>query len=206
MENENKIIVLGISGSLRTGSITRRVVDIALIGAQEFGAETQHIDLLEYDLKFSDLGAQVTPDNVLRLRQNLQSAHGMILGTPEYHGGLSGVLKHTLDLMGFKEFEGKMLGLIGVAGGKMGAANSLNSLRTVGRSLHAWVVPEQVSLPEAWRMFDGAGQLKDPEVAERLKEVGRQVARFAYLHQAAESLDFLRKWELGPDNPGGETR
>jgi NAD(P)H-dependent FMN reductase len=206
MENKNKIIILGLSGSLRTGSITRRAVDIALEGAQELGAETQHIDLLEYDLKFSDLGAPVTPDNVLRLRQKLQSAHGMILGTPEYHGGLSGVLKHTLDLMGFKEFEGKMLGLVGVSGGKMGATNSLNSLRTVGRSLHAWVVPEQVSLPEAWRLFDRTGQLKEPEIAERLMDVGRQVARFAYLHQAAESLDFLRKWEIATDNPGGEIR
>ena len=206
MKNENKIIVLGISGSLRSGSITRRAVDIALEGAQEFGAETQHIDLLAYDLKFSDLGAPVTPDNVLRLRQKLQSVQGMVVGTPEYHGGLSGVLKHTLDLMGFKEFEGKMLGLVGISGGKMGATNSLNSLRTVGRSLHAWVVPEQVSLPEAWRLFDHAGKLKDPEIAERLKEVGRQVARFAYLHQAAESLDFLRNWEIATDNPGGGIR
>ena len=206
MKNEKEIVILAISGSLRTGSITRRVVDIALEGAQEFGAKSQHIDLLEYDLKFSDLGAPITPDNVLRLRQKLQYAHGMILGTPEYHGGLSGVLKHTLDLMGFKEFEGKMLGLVGVAGGKMGATNSLNSLRTVGRSLHAWVVPEQISLPEAWRLFDHDGQLKDPEIGGRLKEIGRQVARFAYLHQAAESMDFLRKWEIGPDNPGGEIR
>ncbi len=201
-----KITVLGISGSLRAGSITRRAVDIALEGAQELGAETEHIDLEDYDLKFSDLGAPITPDNVLRLRQKLQSAQGMILGTPEYHGGLSGVLKHTLDLTGFKEFEGKMLGLVGVAGGRMGATNSLDSLRTIGRSLHAWVVPEQVGLAEAWRLLNSAGELKDPEVAERLKEVGRQVARFTYLHQSAEALDFLRKWEIATDNPGGENR
>ena len=39
-----------------------------------------------------------------------------------------------------------------------------------------------------------------------LKEVGRQVARFAYLHTSEEAQEFLRAWEGAPLNPGGRQR
>jgi NAD(P)H-dependent FMN reductase len=105
--------------------------------------------------------------------------------------------------MGFNEIEGKMIGLVGVSGGALGAVNALNSLRTVGRALHAWVVPEQVSIPEAWKVFDASGTLQDSALEERVKEVGRQVARFAYLHKSERAQEFLRAWEGAPVNPGG---
>ncbi len=202
--NDPVIRVVGINGSLRDGSYTRLAVKLALQGAEEVGAQTQLIDLREYDLIFCDgkVGKDAPPD-VLRLRQEVKQAQGIILGTPEYHGSFSGVLKNALDLMGFDEFEGKMIGLVGVSGGKMGAINALNSLRTVGRSLHAWVVPEQVSVPEAWRMFDAAGNLKDPRLEDELKNVGRQVARFTLLHSSEQAREFLRLWETAPANPGG---
>jgi ubiquinol-cytochrome c reductase iron-sulfur subunit len=48
------------------------------------------------------------------------------------------------------------------------------------------------------------GQLKDPAFDKRLREVGRQVARFAYLHHSEQAQDFLRLWETAPTNPGGD--
>ena len=74
------------------------------------------------------------------------------------------------------------------------------------RALHAWVVPEQVSVPEAWRAFDESGRLRDAALEERLVEMGRQVARFAYLHTSERALEFLRLWETAPPNPGGADR
>jgi len=76
-------------------------------------------------------------------------------------------------------------------------------LRTVGRALHAWVVPEQVSIPEAYKVFDPSGTLKDSDLEKRLKAVGHQVARFTYLHTSAQAQEFLRAWEGAPVNPGG---
>ena len=69
----------------------------------------------------------------------LESANGIIIATPEYHGGFSGVLKNALDLCSFKQFENKIVGLIGVSGGAMGCINGLENLRTIGRALHCWV-------------------------------------------------------------------
>jgi NAD(P)H-dependent FMN reductase len=75
----------------------------------------------------------------------------------------------------------------------------------VGRALHAWVIPEQASIPQAWQEFDDAANLKDPKLEERVRNVGRQVARFAYLHGSCEANEFLQKWEKARENPGGRT-
>lgn len=199
------IQVVGLPGSLRQKSYTKMAVTIALRGANEVGAQTRILDLRDYSLSMleEDWNQRSSAPNVLRLRNDLRVAHGIIIGTPEYHGGFSGILKYALDLTGFDEFEGKMIGLVGVAGGKLGAGESLSSLRTVGRALHAWVIPQQVSIPEAWRKFSPDGVLKDAELENRLLDVGRKVARFAYLHHAIRDREFLQEWEIAPENPGG---
>jgi len=205
----DSIRVAGICGSLRPGSYTRMALKIALDAASEAGAgETRLIDLREYDLPFAT-GEEVAGKaaaSVLRLRAEVKAADGLILATPEYHNSFSGVLKNALDLMGFNEIEGKMIGLIGVAGGSLGAFDALNELRNIGRALHAWVIPEQASIPEAWKYFSEQGAISNAALEQRLHEVGKQVARFARVHKCAGARDFLELWEKAPKNPGGADR
>lgn len=180
---------------------------VALRGAEERGAETKLIDLRDYRLMFCDGGdSEELPKDVARLREEVKGAQGVILATPEYHGGYSGVLKNALDLMGFDEFEGKLIGLVGVSGGSMGAFGALAGLRSVGRALHAWVVPEQTAVAHVSDVFDAAGNCKDEAIAKRLKAVGGQVAKFASLHHSEQARQFLQLWETAAENPGGEER
>ena len=157
----NRISVVGICGSPSRGSYTLKAVKIALQGAQKVGAQTQLVDLKGYHLLFCDgkEDESTYPEDVFQLRREVSQAQGIILGKPEYHGSFSGVLKNAIDLMGFNEIEGKMIGLVDVSGGALGAVNALSSLRTIGRALHVWVVPEQASIPEAWKVFDESGNL-----------------------------------------------
>ncbi|NKB66575.1 MAG: hypothetical protein GKR89_05905 [Candidatus Latescibacteria bacterium] len=202
---EEGVLVVGLCGSLSEGSYTRRVVELALEGAQQTGARTQLIDLREYNLPFCDGRDEEGeyPADVFRLQRDVAQARGVILGTPEYHGSFSGVLKNALDLMGFDQWEGKMVGLVGVSGGRMGANNALNGLRDICRALHAWVIPEQASVPQAWKEFDDDGAMTDEELAERVRAVGKQVAHFTCLHQLEGKLEFIRQWQSAPANPGG---
>jgi len=204
-DGEKDFSVTGICGSLRPGSYTRMAVSIALEGAKEFGVQTQLIDLRDYNLIFCDGKEDESsyPKDVFRLREQVKRSQGLVLGTPEYHGSLSGVLKNALDLMGFEELEGKMIGLVGVSGGRLGALDALKSLRTISHTLRAWVIPGQASIPEAWKVFDESGNLKDAELENRLKELGHEVARFACLHTAEQALEFCTQWERAPVNPGG---
>lgn len=180
----------------------------ALAGAAQTGVDTQLIDLRDYKIPFvtASSGAEQELSDVIRLRAEVKSADGIILATPEYHGSFSGVLKNALDLMGFEEFEGKMVGLVGVSGGRMGAFDALNTLRGIGRALHAWVLPQQASIPEAWGVFDGEGRIKDQKLAHRVHEIGAQVAKFARVHKCADAGEFLQLWQQAPDNPGGDAR
>ncbi len=203
--NREPVRVVGLSGSLRPDSLTRRAVEIALRGATELGAEAELFDLRECRVACdgnSDDGAY--PESVYRLRNAVKNANGLVLGTPEYHGSFSGVLKNALDLLGFEEVQSKMIGLIGVSGGPMGAIHALASLRTIGRHLHAWVVPHQAAIPFAGQAFDEEGNLKDAKLQERVMEVGRQVVKFGFLHHSAAAKKFLDAWVSATPNPGGE--
>lgn len=199
---EAEIRVVAIGGSLRPDSYTTMALRIALEGAAEKAAATCLLNLRDFDLAFAGLADSDGHPGVLRLREQVKAAHGILLGTPEYHGSFSGVLKNALDLMGFEEFEGKMIGLVGVSAGRMGAFDALNTLRNVGRALHAWVVPEQVSIPEAMKVFD-SGEIKDRETVQRLRHLGGSVAEFARLHECGRALEFVESWEVAMENPGG---
>jgi hypothetical protein len=60
--------------------------------------------------------------------------------------------------------------------------------------------------PEAWRAFAEDGTVTDAKVAERLRDVGKPVTRFAFLHTNDKMREFLRLWEDSMPNPGGAGR
>jgi NAD(P)H-dependent FMN reductase len=195
--------VVGLAGSLRAGSATQMAVRCALLGAEKVGARTQLLDLASYDLPFLGRDREPTGRNAVeRFLRDISAADGIVLGSPELHGSLSGVLKNALDLANRDTFEGKMLGLIGVAGGRMGASETLSHLRAIGRSLHAWVVPAQVSIGAADKAFDPRGEPVDADVRDRLTSVGRQVAHFAWLHKCENHLQFVKEWEVAAISDG----
>jgi FMN reductase len=179
-------------------------VQIALKGAAQFGAQTRFLDLKSYGLTLLDDNSE--SEGARQWRADVAEADGLIIGTPEYHGSFSGVLKNALDFLGFTETEGKMIGLVGVSAGPMGAFDAMSALRSVGRALHAWVIPKQVAVPEAWRVFAEDGRITSPEIENRLLEAGQQVAKFSYLHKCGQIREFLQDWEKAPVNPGGESR
>lgn len=175
--------VVAISGSLRADNLTRLALEVALRGAASEGARTELVDLASLHIPFCDERADdAYPDEVQALRTAVGVAHGILLGSPEYHGSLSGSLKNAIDLLSFSHFEGKMVGLIAVAGGSQSATGTLAHMRTICRHLHAWVVPRQVSISRSQDAFGPGGHLRDASHEARLLEVGRDVAHYARLH------------------------
>ena len=198
MGGHESIRVVGICGSLRRNGLTKAALKIALAGAEEKGVTAELLDLRDYDLPFCTGGdADAIPGNagVERLRQEVLEANGIILATPNYHGSLSGVLKNALDLMSTREFEGKVVGLIGVSGGRMGGASTLNTLRAIGRTLHAWVIPSEAWIYSADSAFTDDGHIKDLSSERRVKDVGRKIARLTRMLASKEARELLHLWE-----------
>jgi NAD(P)H-dependent FMN reductase len=163
--------IVGINGSLREGSYSARALEVAIERVKALGAEVEILDLRKLSLPFCD-GGDEYPDypDVEKLRRVVRSADGLILATPEYHGSVSGVLKNALDLMSFDQLSGKVAGLISVLGGQSNN-NALNDLRIILRWVHAWVVPEQVAIGQAWKAFDNKGELMDEKLSERFDKL-----------------------------------
>ena len=160
--------LVGIAGSLRDQSYSHQALAIAAQKAQDLGAEVTILDLRQLNLPFCDgSGDYSSHPDVTLLQQTVKSSDGLILATPEYHGSVSGVLKNALDLMSFEHLDGKVVGGISVLGGQSNS-NALNDLRKIARWVHAWVIPEQVAIGQAWQAFDDSGQLVDEKLAERL--------------------------------------
>lgn len=119
--------IVGIGGSLRPNSYSQQALNSAVQRVEALGAEVEILDLRTMQLPFCN-GEDEYPGypDVERLQNTVKQADGLILSTPEYHGGVSGVLKNALDLMSFDQLDGKLTGLISVLGGQPNS-NALNS-------------------------------------------------------------------------------
>lgn len=159
--------LVAINGSLRPNSYSSLAIKLAITRVEALGAEVEFLDLRTLNLPFCQGGGEYEeyPD-VLKLRQTVKAADGLILATPEYHGSVSGVMKNALDLMSFEELSGKVTGLISVLGGQPNS-NALNHLRLIMRWVHAWVIPEQIAIGQGWQAFNEEGKLIDEKLSER---------------------------------------
>ncbi|GAB1541991.1 NAD(P)H-dependent oxidoreductase [Scytonema sp. NUACC21] len=167
--------IVGIGGSLRTESYTQLALNLVAQRVEALGAEVEILDLRQMQLPFCN-GEQEYPDfpDVQRMRDAVGNADGLILATPEYHGGVSGVLKNALDLMSFDQFSGKVAGLISILGGQPNS-NALNDLRIILRWVHSWVIPEQVAIGQAWKAFSPEGKLLDEKLSQRFDQFAQSL-------------------------------
>ena len=181
--NAKPLHVAALCGSLRGDeSITRKALQVA---ADEIVAAGASIDLIELgglDLPFRE-GPQDTADHpgTAELKERVKSADAILLGSPEYHNSVSGVLKNALDLLSAEELRGKLFGLLGVGGGEAGAINTLGHLRYIVRGVGGWSLPAQVSIANAWQAFDG-DRITDEKIEKRLRSFAKELVRFARLH------------------------
>lgn len=168
--------IVGIGGSLRADSYSQVALSLAAGRVQALGADVEILDLRQMQLPFCLGGKNDYSDfpDVKRLQETVAQADGLILATPEYHGSVSGVLKNALDLMSFEQLSGKVTGLISVLGGQPNS-NALNDLRLIMRWVHAWVIPEQIAIGQAWNAFGPDGKLKDEKLSQRFDEFAQSL-------------------------------
>jgi NAD(P)H-dependent FMN reductase len=170
------VTVTAIAGSLRDESYTRLALGHALDAAERAGAETELLDLRTFEVPHLDPDADDQGD-VTAFTERVRAADSLLLGSPMYHGSFSGVLKNALDYCGFDEFEGKTVGLLGVAGGAF-PITAIEHLRSVCRALSAWVLPHQAAIPRASSAFEDSSFV-DADIEKRVVTLGRRAVEYA---------------------------
>jgi NAD(P)H-dependent FMN reductase len=168
--------VVAVCGSLRDDSYTRIAVGHALAAAADRGAETELLDLREFELPAYDPDDRDAGD-VDRLRERICRADSVLLGTPMYHGSYAAPLKNALDYCGFDEFDNTTVGLLGVSGGGF-PITALDHLRAVCRALNAWVLPYQAAVPNSGDQFED-GAFVNGDLENRVSVLGERAVEYA---------------------------
>lgn len=178
------VTVVGIGGSLRSGSASLAALDIALDAAAASGAMVQRFAVGDLHLPpFDHEPTAEPPAAVLELASAVDRADALIWSSPLYHGSISGAFKNTLDWLQVLAgndppfLTGKAVGLISTAGGAQ-ALQAINTMDFIARALRAWVVPFAVPIQNAWRAFDSDGRPSD-DVRTQLHTLAHEVVTAA---------------------------
>lgn len=174
MKAVNRINVLGIAGSLRSGSYNRKALQLAKRFAEEFGVNVQELDLKELNLPMydEDMQSVSTLESVQRLKSIIEAADVILIASPEYNYSIPGGLKNALDWAsrGKNSLDDKVAAIFGVSGGPFGTIRMQPHLRQILTALNIYVVPQpQVFIRFAHEAFNSDGTLVDPKLQEQLK-------------------------------------
>ena len=161
-----RVKIVGISGSIRSGSFNTGL----LRAAQELAPESLEIrlfDLIDVPLYNGDIEAAGDPAAVAMLKAAIRDADGVLIATPEYNHGPSGVIKNAIDWASRDHGDGSLMGkavtMIGT-GGSTGTAGAQQQLEIILSATGALVmVKPGVFVSMAWEKFDADGRLVDQQ-------------------------------------------
>ncbi|MQA87547.1 MAG: FMN reductase [Streptosporangiales bacterium] len=187
----SQLFVLGIGGTTRANSSTERALRIALAAAEREGAETLLLGAADLDLPiYSPEGARRAPA-ARRLVSAVRRCDGLIIGSPGYHGTISGLVKNALDYVEDLSdddppyLDGRAVGCLACAQGWQATGTTLTALRSVVHALRGWPTPYGAAINTAGRVFDEDGDCVDDGTRAGLELIGRQVLEFAWMRRAA---------------------
>jgi len=169
-----------ISGTNRPGSNTRRVCALVEATYRELGVEVRVLDLAELPSElFASTAYATKPPAFAPFADAVLGASGLVVITPEYNGGVPGVLKYFIDMLKFPEsFIHRPVCFVGLAAGTWGALRPVEQLQQIFGYRNAHIYPERVFLPNIGNLLDSAGQFTDPDIKKRLRSQAEGFNRF----------------------------
>lgn len=198
MNSNHPLHVLGFAGSLREGSYNRTLLRAAQTLAPE-GMAIDIFDLADIPLYNADLDTdELRPESVMSFKEAIGGADVLLIATPEYNHGISGVLKNAIDWASRPArrsvLRGKPVGIMGASQQRIGTARAQEQLKLVLGPTLCYVMPHAgVLVGQADEKFNSQGQLIDETtqgfVQEFLESLDRWTRRFQEHPQAAGTSD-----------------
>lgn len=182
-ENDGPLVV-GFGGTLRSNSSTERALRQCLAAVERQGGRTKLYCGEDIELPMYNPHDPARTREAIQLIEALREADAVVVGSPGYHGGISGLVKNALDYIeDMREdsrvyLDNKPWGCISCAYGWQAAVGTLNQLRGIGHALRAWPTPLGVAINSADQIWNEAGELVDVTVMSQLDLLASQLLTF----------------------------
>jgi len=172
-----------IVGTNRPGSNSRKVAAQVEQIYAELKVPLHVLDLAQLPPEiFSPTSYAEKPRSFQPFGEAVLNSAGLHVVSPEYNGGIPGVLKYFIDMLKFPEsLIDRPVCFVGLAAGMWGALRPVEQLQAIFGYRNAFIYPNRVFLPAINDLLDVHGRLNDAELLDRLKT------------QANGFIDFVEK-------------
>lgn len=182
----DRLKLLVIPGSVRTGSLNRKLAGVAAQAARASGFEPIELDLRALDLPVYDGDVEAAsgiPDGTHKFHQAILDCDAVLVVTPEYNGFPTPLMINAFDWLsrvpersphgsGLAATANKPAALMSASPGALGGLRAMNYLRQYLQMAFAMiVVPQQFALSRANEAFDEAGKFKDGKSSQSVDKV-----------------------------------
>ncbi|HEU4842679.1 MAG TPA: arsenical resistance protein ArsH [Burkholderiaceae bacterium] len=174
--------ILLLYGSLRERSFSRFLTYEAARILTHFGADVRIFDPMELPMVGS---VPETHPKVLELRELCLWSEGQVWCSPERHGAVTAVMKNQIDWIPLEQgalrpSQGRTLAVMQVCGGSQ-SFNVVNTLRLLGRWMRMFTIPNQSSVPMAYKEFDDNGRMRPSAYYDRVVDVMEELFKMTLL-------------------------
>lgn len=191
--------ILAFAGSLRKDSFNKKLVKIAVKGAEDAGALVTYIDLKDYPLPIYDQEIEDTqglPENAKKLKQLMWEHDGFLISCPEYNSSMSAAFKNAIDWASRNAskdetylscFIDKVVILMSASPGQLGGLRGLVHARAMFGNINSIVLPQTKSISQADKAFGPDGNLVDPKQQKDVMNLGKKLTDFLLVNKRVEA-------------------
>jgi arsenic resistance protein ArsH len=174
--------ILLLYGSLRERSFSRFLTYEAARILTHFGAEVRIFDPMALPMVGS---VPETHPKVVELRELSLWSEGQVWCSPERHGAITAVMKNQIDWIPLEQgalrpSQGRTLAVMQVCGGSQ-SFNVVNTMRLLGRWMRMFTIPNQSSVPMAYKEFDEEGRMRPSAYYDRVVDVMEELFKITLL-------------------------
>jgi len=186
MDASRSLFIPVILGTARMGRMSLHAAQLVTVELGKcLGVETDLIDIANLPLPTNDAGEAIKhPD----FSDKLNRADALVVVSPEYNHGYSGLLKHVLDSC-LKEYIHKAVGIVGVSAGPFGGTRVIQNLLPVMRELGLVTIFWDINFSSVQRVFTRDGKLLDESYIRRTHKFLKELIWMAKtLRQGREQI------------------
>ena len=172
MEENRPLFVPVILGTARMGRMSLHAARLVTADlGKRAGVETELIDIAKLPLPTNDAGEAIKH---AEFSANMNRADALVIVSPEYNHGYSGLLKHVLDSC-LKEYIHKAVGIVGVSAGPFGGTRVIENLLPVMRELGLVTIFWDVNFSSVQKAFSDEGELLDESYIRRIDKFVKEL-------------------------------